>query len=219
MRMLRARNLAAFVLPVQAALALAGCQHVGPSARTGRTERVAEGGLTGRWLTPDVAAPGSPALLIVGTNGGSGLPPGFSTRLATAAMEAGVASLELPGGDPGQALLWLGPRARRLFVAAAGDNVVNVAPLGTSGHVAGFVLFSPPAPPAPGSEASLVIRGGDPSSKQTGRQWEVAFPDLQTGHTLTADDEPSILELVVLWLRNRAAESVEWQDTEVPRRE
>jgi hypothetical protein len=65
----------------------------------------------------------------------------------------------------------------------------------------------------------LVIRGGDPSSKQTGRQWEVAFPDLQPGHTLTADDEHSILELVVLWLRNRAAESVEWQDTEVPRRE
>ncbi len=215
MRMLRARNLAAFTLGVQLAVQLAACEHVEASARTGHTVQVAEGGLTGRWLTPDVQAPGAPAVLIVG----NGVAAGFSARLATAAMEAGVAALELQGGDPGQALLWLGPRARRLYVAAFGDGLTSVAALAASGHVAGFVLFSPPAVPATSNEPCLLLRGGEPASKQTGKQWEVTLADLAPGKTLTPDDEHSILELAVLWLRARAAETVEWQNTEVPARE
>ena len=121
-------------------------------------------------------------------------------------MEGGIASFELQGGDPGQALLWLGPKAKRLYVAATGESLATVAALAASGHVAGLVLFSPPAIPASGNEPRLVIRGGEPASKQSGQQWEVSFPDLQAGHRLTPDDEHSVLELVVLWLRARADE-------------
>lgn len=170
---MRARNLAAFLLPVQ----LAACEHVAPSARTGHTERVSDDGLTGRWVVPDVSAPGNPALLVVG----AGVSPGFSARLATAAMEGGIASFELQGGDPGQALLWLGPKAKRLYVAATGESLATVAALAASGHVAGLVLFSPPAIPASGNEPRLVIRGGEPASKQSGQQWEVSFPIFKPG--------------------------------------
>jgi hypothetical protein len=198
----RARNLAAFTLTVQLAVSLAACEHIEASARTGHTQQVSEDGLTGRWLVPDVPAPGAPALLIVG----NGVAPGFSTRLATAAMEGGVASLEVQAGDPGQALLWLGPKGKRLYVAATGEGLASVVSLAASGRVAGFVLFSPPAIPGSGNEPCLVIRGGEPASKQSGQQWQVSFPDLQAGHMLTPDDEHSVLELVVLWLRARADE-------------
>jgi hypothetical protein len=207
--MVRARNLAAFLLAVQLVVPAAGCEHVPPSARTGRNQLIEERGFTGRWLVPDVPAPGGPALLIFGIRAGSEAATGsagFSARLATAAMEAGVAALELRGGDPGQALLWLGPRARRLFVAATGESLASVATLLLSGHVAGLVLFQPPAMPASGGEPCLVIRGGEPASKQSGVLWEVSFPDLEPGRTLTPDDEHSILEVVTLWLRARADE-------------
>jgi hypothetical protein len=198
----RGCNLAAFLAGVQLALALAACEHVAPSARSGQTQQIEEAGFTGRWRVPDVAAPGAPALLIVG----DGLTPGFSARLATAAMGAGVATLEIRAGDPGQALLWLGPRATRLFVSATGDNLASVVSLVASGHVAGLVLFSPPALPASAGVPCLLIRGGPPTSKQAGQQWEVTFPDLESGRKLNGDDEHSILELVELWLRARADE-------------
>lgn len=195
--MLRRRNLPAFLAPLLAAFAAAlplGCAHAAAEAGSGSHQLVVEAAFGGRWRVPVTPAPGAPALLISSFG-----PPGLSSRLATAAIDAGVAVFELRGGDAELALRWMEPRARRLFVAEGGESRVP----GTA-QLAGRVLLSPLAVPL--DRPCLVLRGGEPASTQHGALWEVSFPDLAAGKTLTPDDEHSLFELIVLWLRARATE-------------
>jgi hypothetical protein len=196
--MLRSRNVSAFLAAFSLGIPLASCTHLAAEAGGGTGQVVVEPAFSGRWSEPGTPAPGAPALLIVGFGSA-----GLSSKLATAALEAGVAVFELRGGDPVQAARWLEPRARRLFVAESGESRTSGA-----AHLAGRVLLTPTTVPdaRAGLQPCLVLRGGEPASTQHGALWQVSFPDLAEGKTLTPDDEHSLFELVVLWLRARAVE-------------
>jgi len=212
--MKRARNLAAF-LPAAAAFA---CAHAAPStARAdvaapvgqppaeGRATELTLGDFKARLSTPAHPMPGAAAVLVLrGASGPASARAG--DELAEAAVDAGIAALELESGSAGRALLWLGPRAKRIYVAAEGIAAATAAELVRSGHVAGLVLLDPPTNPAPTDIPCLVLEGGPAASKQNGRLWELTLPDLKSVASASPETTHTLVEATALWLTARAKE-------------
>ncbi len=188
----RARNLAAF-LAVGGTLA---CAHALAAEPLGRA--VPGEAFAGRFLEANHPMPGSPAILVLGGT--------LAPEVATAAASAGIAALVVEGGEVGQALLWLGPRAKRIFVATDRAHTRAAAELAQSGHVAGLVLLEPPAPPSESNLPCLVLDGGAPGSRQSGKVWELTLPELKPGATVSPEARHTATEAIALWLRARAQE-------------
>ena len=93
----------------------------------------------------------------------------------------------------------------RIYLVTLGE-AANQEVAGAAGRVA----IAPPAPVFAGSSLQplLLIRApGPPPIKQTARPvWELRFDGLQAGIRLPLEEEHSLIEAVVLWLRNRAVD-------------
>ncbi|MHB8417288.1 MAG: hypothetical protein ACYDCL_04375 [Myxococcales bacterium] len=189
-----AGNLAAFLLGAGAF----ACAHARAATLPERPIEVTEAGFRGRFAVPEHPIAGAPALLV--------LPSPLSAKLAQAAVDAGIGALTVESGSAGQALLWLGPRAKRIYVAAEGGGAGTAAELAESGHVAGLVLIEPPTAAIEGDLPCLVVDGGPAASRQSGHEWHLTLPELRTGASVGAETEHTLLEAMALWLRARASE-------------
>ncbi len=210
----RPGNLAALA----AAAGAFACAHARPATVAARPPRVAPApspaapyraelaidDFTAQLEVPAHPMPGDPALLVL--RSGSKGATEQDDALARAAVSAGLEALELESGSPGRALLWLGPRAKRIYVAAEGVAAATAAELVRRGRVAGLVLLEPPAPPAGSDIPCLVVDAGPAASRQRGRLWELTLPDLNSGGSASAESEHTWLEATALWLTARAKE-------------
>jgi len=144
-------------------------------------------------LVPREPAAGKPEAFLRASPGAQGL----AARLADELAEAGI--LVHLAGAPSPASL------ARSYEVALGE-AANIE----SAEAAGRVAIAPTAPVfAPTSlQPLLLIRApGPPPITQTARPvWELRFNGLKEGIHLSVEEEHTLIEAVVLWIRNRAVD-------------
>jgi len=143
-------------------------------------------------LVPREAAPGKPEVVVRSSPDRAAL----AQRLAEELAQAGV--LVHLAESPSTPLA-------RTYLVTLGD-AANQEVAGAAGRVA----IAPPAPVFSSGlyQPLLLIRApGPPPIDQTSRAvWELRFNGLAAGSRLSVEEEHTLIEAVVLWLRNRAVD-------------
>jgi len=142
-------------------------------------------------LLPREACPGLPEAVVQSSPDRAGLARLLAEELAQAGI---LVHLGAHSGPPG-----------RTYVVALGAPANEEAP-----WAAGRVAIAPTTPvfSASSLQPLLLIRApGPPPIAQTARAvWELRFDGLAPGAQLSLEEEHSLIEAVVLWIRNRAVD-------------
>ena len=147
-------------------------------------------------LVPREPAPGNPVALVAASADRAQL----ARRLAEELAQAGIlVHLQPPKTAAGAAGL------ARTYLVTLGEAANAEVP-----EAAGRIAIAPPAPvfSASSLQPLLLIRGPGPAPiAQTARPvWELRFDGLAAGMALPLEEEHSLIEAVVLWIRNRAVD-------------
>lgn len=144
-------------------------------------------------LVPKQAAPGSPEVYVHASPETAALAVRLATALAQAGALAHLGAMPLPTGLQHIYVISLGTAANAEVASVSGR--VALAPTALALDVGS-------------TQPLLLIRGSDATPVEPSARplWELKFDGLRPGASLSRDEEHSLFEAVVLWIRSRAVD-------------